>query len=65
LTNFHCTLRLAGLAWRAPDEDCGSTIERDFAVDSLQVQQNANSPIQLVIADRREFYWTAKDRGAF
>jgi hypothetical protein len=41
LTDFHCTLRLARLAWRVPDEECGSTIERDFAVDSLQVQQTA------------------------
>jgi hypothetical protein len=30
-------------------------MERDFAVDSLQMQQNGDSPIQLVIADRREF----------
>jgi hypothetical protein len=26
-------------AWREPDEDSGSTIERGFAADPLQVQQ--------------------------
>jgi hypothetical protein len=51
LTNFHCILRLARLA---PDEDRGSTIERDFAVDSPQTA-NGDSSIQLVIADRGDF----------
>jgi hypothetical protein len=26
---------------RAPNEGCGSTIERDFAADALQMQQTA------------------------
>ena len=52
LTNSHCIVQLAEAGdksrgeagdYGAPDEDNGSTIGRDFAADSLQVQQTGGS----------------------
>jgi hypothetical protein len=40
-------------------------MERDFAANSLQMQQTAISPIQLLIADRKEFTGQHRDCGAF
>jgi hypothetical protein len=61
LTISHCILHLveAGHGSRgaagpgAPDEADGSTMERDFAVDSLQISANGNSPTQLLVVASR------------
>jgi hypothetical protein len=40
-------------------------MERDFAADSLQMQQKQQFTDSIIDCRSQEFYWTAEDCGAF